>query len=82
MPFFLVSFFDPDTRDPICADPRGVLKKATGIAKRQGRECFAGVEYEVQHFVNEYQDQVDKLWRSISTLKKLPRHLRKRISMT
>jgi glutamine synthetase len=47
VPFFLVSFFDPDTHQPICVDPRGVLKKAMDIAKTQGRECVSGVEYEV-----------------------------------
>jgi hypothetical protein len=47
VPFFLVSFFDPDTRQPLCVDPRGVLKKATEIAKSRGLECISGVEYEV-----------------------------------
>lgn len=47
VPFFLVSFFDPDTHEPLSVDPRGVLKKATEIAKSKGRECFSGVEYEV-----------------------------------
>lgn len=47
MPFFLVSFFDPDTREPLSVDPRGVLKKATDIAKARDRECISGVEYEV-----------------------------------
>lgn len=47
VPFFLVSFFDPDSKEPVCADPRGVLKKATLIAHEMGRECFSGVEYEV-----------------------------------
>ena len=47
VPFFLVSFFDPDTRQPICVDPRGVLKKAMDIAQAQDRECVSGIEYEV-----------------------------------
>jgi glutamine synthetase len=47
VPFFLVSFFDPDTKAPLCIDPRGVLRKATDIAKAKSRDCFAGVEYEV-----------------------------------
>ena len=47
VPFFLVSFFDPDTKEPICADPRGVLKRAMDIAAKKGRQCYAGVEYEV-----------------------------------
>ena len=47
MPFFLVSFLDPDTKEPICACPRGVLKKAVKKAEESGFECYAGVEYEV-----------------------------------
>jgi glutamine synthetase len=45
-PFFLVSFLDPDTREPICADPRGTLKKAMDRAGKHGWEAVAGVEYE------------------------------------
>lgn len=47
VPFFLVSFFDPETHEPLCVDPRGVLRKATNAAKARGRECISGVEYEV-----------------------------------
>ncbi|KAG6817787.1 hypothetical protein H0H87_003195 [Tephrocybe sp. NHM501043] len=47
VPFFLVSFFDPDTKQPLSVDPRGILKIATERAGKMGRECFAGVEYEV-----------------------------------
>jgi len=50
VPFFLVSFFDPVTHEPICADPRGVLKKAVDIAKAGGLECYSGVEYEYFNF--------------------------------
>jgi glutamine synthetase len=48
VPFFLVSFFEPDSRMPLCVDPRGVLRRAMDIAKDKGRECMAGVEYEVR----------------------------------
>jgi glutamine synthetase len=48
VPFFLVSFLDPETKEPLSVDPRGVLKKATDIAREKGFECFAGVEYEVR----------------------------------
>lgn len=47
MPFFLVSFLDPETKEPICADPRGVLKKVIDRAEDQGWQCYAGCEYEV-----------------------------------
>jgi len=47
VPFFLVSFFDPDSKQPLSVDPRGVLKTATEKASAKGRECISGVEYEV-----------------------------------
>lgn len=47
VPFFLVSFLDPDTKEPICADPRGVLKTVVERAESQGWRCLAGCEYEV-----------------------------------
>ncbi|KAG1759849.1 glutamine synthetase guanido kinase [Suillus occidentalis] len=46
VPFFLVSFFDPKTSAPICADPRGVLRKAVDSAASHGMECISGVEFE------------------------------------
>ncbi|TCD62179.1 hypothetical protein EIP91_007263 [Steccherinum ochraceum] len=50
VPFFLVSFLDPDTREPICADPRGVLKKVTERAQDMGFSCYAGCEFEYFQF--------------------------------
>ena len=48
MPFFLVSFLDPDTKEPLCVCPRQTLRKASEQARLNGWECVAGVEYEVQ----------------------------------
>lgn len=50
VPFFLVSFFDPKTSAPICADPRGVLRKAVDSATSHGMECISGVEFEYFNF--------------------------------
>ncbi|OJT09112.1 Type-1 glutamine synthetase 2 [Trametes pubescens] len=50
VPFFLVSFLDPDTREPIFADPRGVLSKVTENAQSKGWRCIAGCEYEYFQF--------------------------------
>lgn len=49
VPFFLVSFFDPKTSAPICADPRGVLRKAIDNAAAHDLECISGVEFEVSN---------------------------------
>ena len=47
VPFFLVSFLDPVTREPLTVDPRGILKLTMERAEKLGRHCYAGVEYEV-----------------------------------
>ncbi|KAG1785241.1 glutamine synthetase guanido kinase [Suillus plorans] len=50
VPFFLVSFFDPKTSAPICADPRGVLRKVVDNAAAHDLECISGVEFEYFNF--------------------------------
>ncbi|KAG2114350.1 uncharacterized protein F5147DRAFT_23852 [Suillus discolor] len=50
VPFFLVSFFDPKTSAPICADPRGVLRKVVDNAAARDLECISGVEFEYFNF--------------------------------
>jgi glutamine synthetase len=47
VPFFLVSFIDPDTKEPLFACPRMTLNKALKMAETFGWECMAGAEYEV-----------------------------------
>jgi glutamine synthetase len=42
VPFFLVSFFDPDTREPVSACPRGLLKTAAKKLEAKGLEAMAG----------------------------------------
>lgn len=42
VPFFLVSFFDPDTREPVCACPRGLLKTMLSKAEAAGYRAMAG----------------------------------------
>jgi glutamine synthetase len=44
VPFFLVSFFDPDTRKPVSVCPRGLLKSALSKLKTQGFDAMAGGE--------------------------------------
>ena len=40
--FFLVSFFDPETHEPVSACPRGLLKRAAGKAEAAGYRAMAG----------------------------------------
>ncbi|CAI7612348.1 unnamed protein product [Penicillium bialowiezense] len=50
VPFFLISFLDPDTREPVCACPRGLLKTAAAKAEAAGYRAMAGAEYEFYQF--------------------------------
>ncbi|KAF8586538.1 glutamine synthetase/guanido kinase [Ramaria rubella] len=50
VPFFLVSFFDPDTKEPLSVCPRGTLAKAVASADQHGWQCMAGAEYEYFQF--------------------------------
>ena len=47
VPFFLVSFLDPEKKTPVSVCPRGLLKKIEEQAERSGWQCLAGVEFEV-----------------------------------
>ncbi|KAJ5141717.1 Type-1 glutamine synthetase 2 [Penicillium atrosanguineum] len=43
-------FLDPDTREPVCACPRGLLKNAAAKAEAAGYRAMAGAEYEFYQF--------------------------------
>jgi glutamine synthetase len=45
VPFFLISFLDPDTREPVCACPRGLLKTAAAKPEAAGYRAMAGGMY-------------------------------------
>ncbi|KAK3987167.1 hypothetical protein QBC44DRAFT_331844 [Cladorrhinum sp. PSN332] len=50
IPFFLVSFFDPDTREPVSACPRGLLRTQLRKYKTINVGAMAGAEYEFYQF--------------------------------
>ncbi|KAH8662608.1 putative glutamine synthetase [Xylariales sp. PMI_506] len=50
VPFFLVSFFDPDTNEPISACPRGLLDVQLQRLKSKGYDAMAGAEFEFFQF--------------------------------
>ncbi|KAI9805027.1 MAG: hypothetical protein M1833_006331 [Piccolia ochrophora] len=50
IPFFLVSFYDPDTKEPVCACPRGLLNLAVDKVQKAGMGAMAGAEFEFFHF--------------------------------
>ncbi|KAK3695822.1 putative glutamine synthetase [Podospora appendiculata] len=50
VPFFLVSFFDPDTNEPVAPCPRGLLKTQIDKLAEKGYGAMAGAEYEFFQF--------------------------------
>ncbi|KAI5289039.1 hypothetical protein KEM55_008919, partial [Ascosphaera atra] len=50
VPFFLVHFLDPDTKEFIAPCPRGLLKNATRALEEKGYKAMAGAEYEFYQF--------------------------------
>lgn len=42
VPFFLVDFLDPDTKEPVCACPRGLLKQQLSKLEKHGYGAMAG----------------------------------------
>ncbi|KAK3372269.1 putative glutamine synthetase [Podospora didyma] len=46
IPFFLVSFLDPDTLKPLFACPRGLLRAQLAKLQKKGYGAMAGAEYE------------------------------------
>ncbi|KAK2802301.1 hypothetical protein FQN51_004590 [Onygenales sp. PD_10] len=50
VPFFLIRFLDPDTKEPIIACPRGLLGTAVEKMEKHGYRAMAGAEYEFYQF--------------------------------
>ena len=50
IPFFLVSFFDPDTGASLSACPRSLLSRAVDAIHEKGSGAMAGAEYEFYQF--------------------------------
>ncbi|KAK5988298.1 Type-1 glutamine synthetase 2 [Cladobotryum mycophilum] len=46
IPFFLIRFFDPETKEPVSACPRGLLRTQIDRLRSQGYSAMAGAEYE------------------------------------
>ena len=68
MPFFLVYFHDPVSGDPVCADPRGLLRKVAEKATQMGFKAKAGVEYEFYNFSESAESLVSKSWTNLNAL--------------
>ncbi|KIJ17483.1 glutamate---ammonia ligase [Paxillus involutus ATCC 200175] len=68
VPFFLVSFLDPISLKPICADPRGVLRLASELAAEMRLTCVAGVEYEYFNFKETPESVAQKKFTQLQAL--------------
>jgi glutamine synthetase len=68
VPFFLVSFLDPQTKDPISVCPRGVLKRVLSKGEQNGWQCLAGVEFEYFQFKETPHSLVEKNFSGLQPL--------------
>ncbi|KAJ4497877.1 hypothetical protein C8R41DRAFT_758394 [Lentinula lateritia] len=68
VPFFLVSFLDPDTKEPLVVDPRGILKITSDRAAVSHRSCYAGVEYEYFNFKETPLSLAEKKFQNLTPL--------------
>ncbi|KAH9945887.1 glutamine synthetase/guanido kinase [Epithele typhae] len=68
VPFFLVSFYDSETKEAICADPRGVLRAVVSRAQQKGWRCLAGCEYEYFQFKETPESLAQKNFSNIQPL--------------
>lgn len=50
IPFFLLSFYEPTSREPLAVCPRGVLKRVTDQLASLGWEAMCGAEFEFFNF--------------------------------
>ncbi|KAF9283936.1 hypothetical protein BGZ74_001829, partial [Mortierella antarctica] len=50
IPFFLLSFYEPSSREPLAVCPRGVLKRVTDQLASLGWEAMCGAEFEFFNF--------------------------------
>ncbi|KAK2804928.1 hypothetical protein FQN50_006438 [Emmonsiellopsis sp. PD_5] len=71
VPFFLIRFLDPDTKEPIIACPRGLLGTAAEKMEKHGYRAMAGAEYEFYQFrVPQTPDAVERNSSSTATFLK------------
>ncbi|KAK3354387.1 putative glutamine synthetase [Neurospora tetraspora] len=71
VPFFLISFHDPDTMEPVSACPRGLLRKQLAKLGEKGYGAMAGAEYEFFQFRAPSESASDS---TASYLKENPPH--------
>ncbi|KAI3599990.1 glutamine synthetase [Moniliophthora roreri] len=68
VPFFLVNFLDPETKEPLVVDPRGILRITTDRAAEKKLSCYAGVEYEYFNFKENPESVAEKRYHGLSPL--------------
>lgn len=68
VPLFLLSYNDPDTKEPIPVDPRGTLKKTMEHAEKLGFIPYAGVEYEYFNFKETPESAAQKKYHGLEPL--------------
>ncbi|KAG0365920.1 glutamine synthetase [Gamsiella multidivaricata] len=60
IPFFLLSFYDPNTKEPLAVCPRSLLKRVTDELATLGWEAMCGAEFEFYNFKETPETLADK----------------------
>ncbi|KAF9513122.1 hypothetical protein BS47DRAFT_1372620 [Hydnum rufescens UP504] len=68
VPFFFVSFLDPETKEPISVCPRGTVRKVVAQAEKRGWQCIAGIEYEYFQFQETSYSVAEKKFSNLTPL--------------
>ncbi|CED85477.1 glutamine synthetase guanido kinase [Phaffia rhodozyma] len=70
LPFFLLTFLDPDTKEPVSACPRGLLGRTMDKVRKlvDGADGLAGVEYEYFQFKETPESLEKKQWTGLTAL--------------
>lgn len=68
IPFFLVSFLNPDDQTPLHACPRSMLEVVTGKLADKGWTCMAGAEYEYFQFRETAESVASKRFHDLQAL--------------
>ena len=74
IPFFLVSFYDPDTGNSVSACPRSLLRRVVSKVEKAGYSAMAGAEYEFFTFRTPHNPAAPKQHQALQFLQKSAVH--------
>ncbi|KAL8276286.1 hypothetical protein RQP46_011314 [Phenoliferia psychrophenolica] len=68
LPFFLITFIDPETDSTLSVCPRGVLERVTAELKKDGFDAYAGAEYEYFNYKETSESAAAKKFQDLEPL--------------